>query len=178
MNQIEDDYAEFKKRQLKITWWVHIIMEFLAVRKALDNHLVHRAIVRRKFLRLMMYNRICIRFKSSIKKSGGLENKHRNFARDKMMLHHFLIKDRAVAESKQRFLLFLEGAAEKFSLLNLFKKTCSQVDLIKASLKAVPKARLSRQLALSKMFEHERQMLLSHFHKKKGRLAKYKKLYN
>lgn len=37
--QIDEDYAIFKKTQLKINWWLRIILAKIVVKRALDNFL-------------------------------------------------------------------------------------------------------------------------------------------
>ena len=70
VDQIEDDYAEFKRRQKRINWWLYIIMRHLATRKILAVFESHLAEVTRKRLEEMASMQICGFFRGCMARLG------------------------------------------------------------------------------------------------------------
>ena len=68
--QIEEAYSHFKKTQLKIYWWLQIILAHRSLKKSMWNFLEFRDIVQRQARELLMYNRIQFHFKRYIVKKG------------------------------------------------------------------------------------------------------------
>ena len=48
VEQIEDDYAEFKRRQKKIQWWLNFVKRHQVIKKARHNFEQNHALVQEK----------------------------------------------------------------------------------------------------------------------------------
>ena len=70
VDQIEDDYADFKRRQKRINWWLFIIMRHIAVKKAVAVFHAHLAEVTRKRLEEMASHQISGFFRGCMLKLG------------------------------------------------------------------------------------------------------------
>lgn len=86
-DQIDEDYAAFKKTQLKINWWLRIILERRMVKKTLENFVEHRERTFLKQRRMMKSLQIINCMRNFIKRKGAdLFERNSLFIRNKLIL--------------------------------------------------------------------------------------------
>ena len=56
VEQIEDDYANFKKRQMKIFWWLQLVTVKIMISKSMKNFVQWQHIVTMNRLKKMKKN--------------------------------------------------------------------------------------------------------------------------
>ena len=111
VDQIDDEYAVFKRSQKRINWWLFLILRHLATKKVVAVFQAHLAEVRREQLEQWAASRIAGFFRGCIARLGPEDLRARQPLRQVFTFQHLAARHRPDRVAKTSLRLFLGNTA-------------------------------------------------------------------
>ena len=174
VDQIDEKWHEFKKRQMKILWWNCIIMRHFACKKAKYNFDEHLRLMIKKLRERLLIFKIGYHFSQHMKmKAPTLEERTRQLFRNSMSFLHFSMEDRAEKGSKLALAQFFKDVLGKVRINKAFKTSWHRLVKPLTRFRELNEGYDQRKIALDAQFMRERQRMSNYYREK---MKKNKKL--
>ena len=175
VEQVEDDYAEFKKQQKRILIFNHLISFNTIMTRLRDNFYQHKEITYRKRVQIYLVNQVRKNIKLHFNKRGDETKIKQDWIRYCFTAHvQTMIKqERESVRNIHKFLKKTAGNYElKTSIIHFHKKALKAQEAIRKALDL----QNERKAELNKFFESEKTIMRNHHFSRQKKLSS-KRLY-